>query len=90
MTLSLQLTCVILGVLRFNANGSPHLVFQKDGSLTWPNGAALTNVRLSAPSSIRGYANQSLTFSGQLEDEVSSAVCFLYMMLTTFTYIHIY
>ncbi|XP_064404964.1 beta-sarcoglycan-like [Halichondria panicea] len=67
----LVLTCVILGVLRFDFEGSPYLDFQDDGSLTWPQGASLSTVRLATPSSIRAHTNQSLTISGQQDDKVA-------------------
>lgn len=59
-----QLTCVILGVLRFDFQGSLYLDFQGDNSLTWPQGASLTQIRLSTPSSIEAYTNHSLNISG--------------------------
>ncbi len=65
-----QLTCVIVGVLRFNFEGSPYLEFQDDSSLTWLRGASLSDVRLAAPSSILTHTNQSLTIAGGTDDKV--------------------
>lgn len=57
-----QLTCFILGVLRFDATGPPYFIFSSGGSLIWPLGANISDVRVL--SQIRAYRNQSLTISG--------------------------
>ena len=57
-----QVTCTILGVLRFDATGPPYFEFNNDGSLRWPEGAQLSEVRLD--SSLQAFSNQSLTVTG--------------------------
>lgn len=66
----IQLTCVVLGVLRFGARGPPYFLFQNDGSLVWPEGGNLTNVQLVAPSNISTYSNLPLHISGETQNTV--------------------
>lgn len=61
----------MLGVLRFGAGGLPYFLFQSDGSLVWPEGGNLTDVRLVAPSNISAYSNQPLHVTGGKQNSVS-------------------
>lgn len=63
-----QLTCMILGVLHFDSTGPPYFIFNEDGSLTWPQGARITDVLLG--STLEAYNNQSLTLTGQNNQQV--------------------
>ena len=63
-----QLTCVILGVLRFNPHGPPYFVFNRDGSLRWPQGAVISEVWLEG--SLQAFSNQSLAIVGDNDQQV--------------------
>ena len=63
-----QLTCMILGVLRFDSTGPPYFRFNDDGSLVWPQGARITDVRLN--STLDAYNNHSLELTGQNNQQV--------------------
>ena len=54
--------------------GPPYFIFQSDGSLVWPEGANLTDVRLAAPSNINTYSNLPLGISGEGQNTVSMDV----------------
>jgi hypothetical protein len=64
----LVLTCMILGVLRFDSTGPPYFRFNDDGSLVWPQGARITDVRLN--STLDAYNNHSLELTGQNNQQV--------------------
>jgi hypothetical protein len=64
----LALTCVILGVLNFNAHGPPYFVFNRDGSLRWPQGAVISEVWLEG--SLQAFSNQSLAIVGDNDQQV--------------------
>ncbi len=58
-----QITCIILGVLEFRADGFPFLVFNSNGGLVWPAGARISDVRVA--DAIRTYSGSQLSVSGQ-------------------------
>ena len=64
-----QLTCMILGVLRFDATGPPYFIFNADGSLEWPQGARISDVWLD--STLEAFDNQSLVITGQTSQQVT-------------------
>jgi len=66
---------MILGVLKFDSTGPPYFNFKEDGSLVWPEGAAIMDVRVD--SSVYAYHNRSLTISGQSKEQVRDCF-FLY------------
>lgn len=55
-------------MLKFDSTGPPYFNFKEDGSLIWPEGAELTDVRVD--SSVHAYRNNSLTISGQSQQQV--------------------
>ena len=59
---------MILGVLRFDSTGPPYFHFSEDGSLEFPEGAELTDVRVD--STVQAYLNSSLTLTGQTKEQV--------------------
>ena len=59
---------MILGVLKFDSTGPPYFNFKDDGSLVWPEGAEIMDVRVD--SSVYAYRNRSLTISGQSKEQV--------------------
>ena len=70
----LQLTCAILGVLRFGAGGPAYFLFRSDGSLVWLEGGNLTDVRLAAPSNVSSYTQRPLSITGQSHNTVEYCI----------------
>ena len=60
-----QVTCMILGVLRF---GPPYFIFNDGGSLEWPQDARISDVWLD--STLEAFDNQSLVITGQTSQQV--------------------
>ena len=76
---------MILGVLNFNAHGPPYFVFNRDGSLRWPQGAVISEVWLEG--SLQAFSNQSLAIVGDNDQQVkqhSSARSTLPRLLVVF------
>lgn len=67
-----QVTCLILGVLRFDSTGFAYFTFS-DSSTIWPRqGANLSNITIATPHGISGYRNSALTLSGEEGSEVGT------------------
>lgn len=69
LTFFSQVTCLILGVLRFGTTGFTYFSFSGSSTI-WPQGGSLSNITIATPHGINGFRNIPLTLSALEGGEV--------------------